>query len=388
LPQMVANVALSLGDTLIFDSNTPGGYTLQGHSTNATSQAKIAQGGWDYVVLQEQSQLPAFPYSQFSTASLPASILLCQQIRAADSCTKPLFYMTWGRKNGDQQNCPNYPPLCTYGGMQNQLRERYLIMGDTNHAEVAPVGAVWRETRANNSGIELYDSDESHPSLEGSYLAACTFYASIFNKSPVGAAPAPTMSMLDAQAIQNQANQMVFDSLNVWMIDTLKPEASFVYSMLGPNPSNTACELAFDAVNAQATDSVFWDFYDGTFGSGKTITHFFYAVSTQNVKCEVWKNCVADSTFEAVYTNCFFGLEETSLHGITIFPNPAADKLRVQQFGQDALNADFKIYDVTGKLVLRGEDASEIEVFNLPKGFYVLEIEIDKKVSRQQFVKN
>jgi hypothetical protein len=37
LPQMIANVALSVGDRLIFDSNTPGGYTLQGHSTNTTS---------------------------------------------------------------------------------------------------------------------------------------------------------------------------------------------------------------------------------------------------------------------------------------------------------------------------------------------------------------
>ena len=41
---MVADVAQSRGDSFIFDSNTPGGFTLNGHSTNATSQAKIAQG--------------------------------------------------------------------------------------------------------------------------------------------------------------------------------------------------------------------------------------------------------------------------------------------------------------------------------------------------------
>lgn len=63
LPQMIADVTTSTGDTLIFGSNTPGGYTLQGHSTNATSLAKIAVGNWDYVVLQEQSQNPSFPIS-------------------------------------------------------------------------------------------------------------------------------------------------------------------------------------------------------------------------------------------------------------------------------------------------------------------------------------
>ena len=67
LPQMLADMALSTGDTLIFDSNLPGGYTLNGHSTNPTSQPKILQGGFDYVVLQEKSQLPAFPLNQVMT---------------------------------------------------------------------------------------------------------------------------------------------------------------------------------------------------------------------------------------------------------------------------------------------------------------------------------
>ena len=381
LPQMVADVALSLGDTLIFDENTPGGYTLQGHSTNPTSQAKIAQGGWDYVVLQEQSQLPAFPYSQFSTTSLPGSILLCQQIRAADSCAIPLFYMTWGRENGDQANCPNYPPLCTYSGMQGQLRERYLIMGDTNNAEVAPVGAVWRETRSNNANIDLYQSDESHPSLEGSYLAACTFYASIFHKSPVGAAVPPTMFVMDAQAIQNQANQTVFDSLNVWMIDTLKPRFDFVYSTIAN------CQLAFDASVSQNVDSIYWDFGDGTNGSGMQVNHIYTATGTYIVCAEGWKGCLkSDSCFTVI--PCWGSVEENQLQGISIYPNPTTNKLRVQQFEQDALNADFRIYDVTGKLLLSGNDASEINVSALPKGVYMLEIEIDKKLNRQRFVKN
>jgi hypothetical protein len=37
-------MANSTGDTLIFDSNTPGGQTLSGHSNDATSLSKIASG--------------------------------------------------------------------------------------------------------------------------------------------------------------------------------------------------------------------------------------------------------------------------------------------------------------------------------------------------------
>src|SRR5262245_3027863 len=61
LPQLIAGIATSTGDTLVFDSNAPGGYTLQGHFSNNLSIGKISAGNWDNVVLQEQSQRPSFP---------------------------------------------------------------------------------------------------------------------------------------------------------------------------------------------------------------------------------------------------------------------------------------------------------------------------------------
>src|SRR4051812_10943292 len=60
LPQIVADVASSMGDSLIFDSYTIGGYTLEQHFADTNCTNKIKAGGWDYVILQEQSQLPAF----------------------------------------------------------------------------------------------------------------------------------------------------------------------------------------------------------------------------------------------------------------------------------------------------------------------------------------
>ena len=54
LPSLVADVALSEGDTLIHDSYTPGGYTLQQHANDPMVEAKIQAGGWDYLILQQQ----------------------------------------------------------------------------------------------------------------------------------------------------------------------------------------------------------------------------------------------------------------------------------------------------------------------------------------------
>lgn len=61
VPLITAGIAHSMGDSLYFDMSSPGGYTLQAHSTSNSSLNKIKQGGWDFVVLQEQSQLPSYP---------------------------------------------------------------------------------------------------------------------------------------------------------------------------------------------------------------------------------------------------------------------------------------------------------------------------------------
>ena len=69
LPSLVQNVALANGDTLIVDAYVPGGYTFQGHSTDANCIAKIYSQQWDFVILQEQSQRPSFSPGQGAPSS-------------------------------------------------------------------------------------------------------------------------------------------------------------------------------------------------------------------------------------------------------------------------------------------------------------------------------
>ena len=44
----------------------------------------------------------------------------------------------------------------------------------------AQSGMAWKHTRDQQPSINLYSSDGSHPSVAGTYLAACTFYATLF----------------------------------------------------------------------------------------------------------------------------------------------------------------------------------------------------------------
>jgi hypothetical protein len=218
LPVLIDNLANANGNDIIHDSSTPGGYSLSQHAGNATTLNKIKAQDWDYVVIQAQSQEPSFSPGQVASNTYPSASILNDSILANNPCTEPLFFMTWGRKNGDASNCAAYPPICTYDGMQQRLRESYLEMALVNIASSAPVGVAWKTVRDLYPLIELYNPDESHPSLAGSYLAACVFYASIFRESAVGNTFISTLDSLTAFRLQTIASATVLDSLSLWHI--------------------------------------------------------------------------------------------------------------------------------------------------------------------------
>ena len=216
LPNMVQRVAESAGDMLEFQSNTPGGCTFQQHCSNQ-SMTLIQQGGWDVVVLQEQSQLPSFPQSQVEQECFPYAEQLINAVYNANPNGEAMLYMTWGRENGDPYNAQFFPVLGTYEGMDSMLFERYMYMGRTYDASICPVGRVWRYLRTNNQEIQLYASDGSHPSVAGTYAAACAFYTMIFHKSPLNITFRPKIEDLHAQAIRDAVQTVVFDTLTFWL---------------------------------------------------------------------------------------------------------------------------------------------------------------------------
>ncbi len=221
LPNMLENIANANGDFLIHDQNTPGGYTLESHSTNVTGLNKIKANDWDFVVLQGQSQRPSFPPAQVATQVKPYAAILNDSIKANNPCTKTMFFMTWGKKNGDQGNCAGYPILCTFEGVSQRLRESYLEMTIENNADCAPVGMAWKKARTDFPNIELFHTDGSHPSIAGTYLSACVFYSSMYYKTTVGNTYWSSLDSLTAYRLQVIASATVLDSLSVWSIETI-----------------------------------------------------------------------------------------------------------------------------------------------------------------------
>jgi hypothetical protein len=51
---------------------------------------------------------------------------------------------------------------------------------------VIPAGLAFARAHRQRPELVLHASDRRHPSLAGTYLAACTVYAALFKKSPEG----------------------------------------------------------------------------------------------------------------------------------------------------------------------------------------------------------
>ena len=285
LPGMLTDLSTSLGDYVQPTSQVAGGATFQVHATNPATYTAINSADWDFVVLQAQSQEPSFPDSQVNSETLPFAEQMADSIRNNSICSNILMFMTWGRENGD----PQWVPISTFDGMNSRLRNAYIRMADSIDASISPVGVAWKYVRDNYPSIQLYSPDGSHPSLEGSYLAACTFYASLFRKSPVGASFTSSLAPATAANLQLSAATAVMDSLDHWNLYPMSEhtQADFSYVVNGG-------EVVFinNSVNATAYD---WNFNDGQVSNDESPVIVYSAPGSYSVTLVSSSPCDSDT---------------------------------------------------------------------------------------------
>jgi hypothetical protein len=176
LPEMFARLADAGRHPVETDMRAPGGWRLEDHWNKPDDRAAVRDGHWDFVVLQDQSTLGVDTVIDGKARVTsdrvfrPSADRWATEIAAAGART--LFYLTWARRASPED--------------QAVLTDAYTQAAKANHALVVPVGIAWSEIRQTRPGLVLFLDDGSHPSPAGTYLAACTFYAAIFNANPSG----------------------------------------------------------------------------------------------------------------------------------------------------------------------------------------------------------
>jgi hypothetical protein len=377
LPQLVEQLALANGDSLVVDSYAPGGYTFNNHFNDANCLAKIYSKDWDFVILQAQSQEPSFSPAQVNAQTLPYALKLDSVIRDNYACSKTVFFETWGRKLGDASNCAAYPPVCTYTGMQNRLKQSYTLFANLTSGLVAPAGEAFRESILQQPGLELYQADQSHPSLEGSYLSAAVFYESLFQKSVLSNTFISTINSVTASLLQNIAHQVVRDSLEVWNLGVHLPWADFTYTSTG------IASFQFQSYSPNLNS--FWYFGDGSFGSGASPSHTYAASGQYTVSQVVDDNCKKDSVAKVLVVTLPLGIKDNKAETFcTVFPNPATDGVFINSL--EVLQA--KVFTLSGELIIDKNVSGYLSISYLEEGVYILQLKNERMNVHQRLIVN
>ena len=212
LDQLVANLMENLGpewEDVYSTRIAPGGYKFINHlrdvenaAANPTIHQLLVSGSdtardWDFILIQEQSQILGFnAQQQEKVASFGAAAQLNQYARSTGATV--MLMQTWGYADGDPNNSSLFPDYVT---MQNQLTQGTFdfsrrMSANGNRVFVVPAGRGFQlvyqdllrdgqDPLAQGSLFrELYAEDSKHPSLSGSYLAACVVTA-VYTGQPV-----------------------------------------------------------------------------------------------------------------------------------------------------------------------------------------------------------
>lgn len=178
-PAMLKEIAWSEGHFVDISASLKGGWTMAKHLSLETTDDMIAEGGWDYMFLQDQSLVPA------KVGRDPKG--MAQQIREMEAVAvkvrtlspecKAVVENTWAYWKYD---FGSFKSLDDFD--KNGKKGARILAKAVGNAEVSPIGQAFRIVRAERPDINLYHTDKHHQSVLGSYLKSCVNYLVLYGQ--------------------------------------------------------------------------------------------------------------------------------------------------------------------------------------------------------------
>lgn len=132
---------------------------------------------YDYVVLQENSIVPAYT---LQTEMLPALTSLNTMITTLQPQATILLYQTHGYRYKDGHGNVLSPEK-----LQTKVAVGYHVAGIKNNLEVVPAGMHFSRARKFLPNVQFFEKDAKHPNANGSYVLAACFYYRFFGRSAI-----------------------------------------------------------------------------------------------------------------------------------------------------------------------------------------------------------
>lgn len=362
LPALFSQLTQGSGKNVVIASHMPGGVSVgdiaQGtsaHMNNPLVYSLIRSDDWDYLVLQDNQGRFCLGYGQFPSSSLviEGHIKIRDSLLFYHPCAHMIWYTGFGFKDG-------YLPYASTGtALIDTIYNNYQFLRDTAGQIIAPIGPAFKRIISGFPSINLWDTDDTHPSLYGSYLTANVLYTTIYKSSPINSSFNPGISPTEDSLLKTIGYQTTIDSLKYTGLIDITPEINQV--------GNTLSVSGFQNCN--------WFFNGNPYLSNNCTINMnqsgnYYAIVTDINNCEF-------ITLEQTYS-IVNGLEYSSVDkNFQISPNPANDFFYLNSDLLDNSNRLVEIFDVMGNLVKSGiieQKQQRISVEDLSNGVYLLVI--------------
>ena len=178
---IVKSIYKTQGQDIKVDHYTIGGATLkqlffEDEESKNIIEDKLNNNKYDYMFIQEQSVRPVIDTNLFIDAVVDIN-KICKEKNI-----NLILYETWERKEG----CFMLDEIKrTSTQMGKELIGAYTNAANIVNCKVSHVGKAFHYINEHHKEIELYFEDKSHPSYEGSLLAAIVHYITLEQKAPI-----------------------------------------------------------------------------------------------------------------------------------------------------------------------------------------------------------
>lgn len=223
LPDIFRTLATAGGQQVHVDSVTKGSATMADFVDETTEvgrrfREKLAERRWDMLIAEPSRRITPYEDSVMQVETDAAA-----QLRGiADGMGAVLvLYAVWGNDTGSCKVFTAQSPIRIAAGEPRPITRRAhtQFLHEVSHRIAASLGGVtvveagyaFENVLDETDAVELYHTDRRHPSPQGSYLAACTFYARLFGQRAQSLCD--SFDCADKQLLRRIADATVFDAL-------------------------------------------------------------------------------------------------------------------------------------------------------------------------------
>lgn len=287
LCKIFQNIANSKGKIVFADTLAVSGSNLKGHTLRENTYKKIQAKSWDYVFIQGYSRELSYDSTRIVTETIPYAKQLVDSIKRHNPCVNIYYYMTWGYADGFKDSVPGD----NYHLMQERIEKGYMLLSEeTGGLPVAPVGMVWKTIHDTYPEINLYAPDRAHPSIYGSYIAACTFYSAIYKESSEGCAMPKKVDLLYARFIQSVSTDYVLEHYTKYNLDTVQVPKNSKPPKLDFQIKEKWLSITISNKSSGGA-KYYWDFGDGACSTKKNPKHYYKKTGKYTVTLYVKSKC-------------------------------------------------------------------------------------------------